>query len=71
MKEVLLDSFYQWLANRVLPKRLIYWVFIKGAAIATSQEYSNTHPAELDVMTAMQRLDTQNKAFKKTKERSL
>lgn len=51
------DRFWQYLANRVFPKRLIYWCFIRGAVIATTQEYADTSPSELDIMTAAGRLD--------------
>lgn len=53
-----IDKAWQWLANSVFPERLIYWCFVRGAAIATQQEYSATPPSELDIMTAMQRIDS-------------
>jgi hypothetical protein len=52
-----LDKFWQWLANNIVSRRLIYWVFIRGAAIATTGQYRDTNPSELDVMIAIQRLD--------------
>lgn len=58
-----IDKLWQWLANNVLPTRLIYWAFIRGAAIATTEEYSDTVVSDLDVITALQRLD-----FKTNKE---
>ncbi len=58
MRGTRLDKLWQWLANNILPTRLIYWAFIRGAGIVTSQEYSNTDPSELDIMTAMERLET-------------
>ncbi len=50
------DGFYLWLAYR-LPHRLMFWAFIRGCSIATTGEYGNTVPSDLDIMTALKRID--------------
>lgn len=47
-----LNSFCLWFA-RLLPKRLLYWCFIEGGAIATTGKYGTTDPTELSFMDAL------------------
>jgi len=54
LKEVK-EKFYIWFAW-MLPKPLLYWCFIRGCAIATTNEYASTVPDQLDLMTALKRV---------------
>jgi hypothetical protein len=45
------DTIYKFIANRLLPKRLIYWVFLKGIAVAITR-YDQREPTTLQIEIA-------------------
>jgi hypothetical protein len=51
------DKFWQYVANHLLPRRLVYFATMKGIAIATTGEYKATVPSELNAMAVLERLD--------------
>jgi hypothetical protein len=46
-------EFYQWLANK-LPKKLIYFSYIRLHAHATCTKYSDRHPDEVNWREALE-----------------
>ena len=52
------DKFYQWWAWH-LPRRLVYWCFVRVAAHATVDKWGNETPDSVSVMTAMARWEAE------------
>jgi hypothetical protein len=48
------DFFWRWLVWK-LPRRMVMWAYYRVVAYATTGEYGNTIPNELDVMEAVNR----------------
>lgn len=51
------DTFYQWVVNNLIPKRLLHFAVIKVWAIATTGPYRDKTPYEVDWDMALKSLE--------------
>ncbi len=54
-----MEKFYQWLANR-LPRKLVYFAYIRLHAAATTGKYSHRCPDEVDWSEALKAWEAQH-----------
>lgn len=52
-------NIYEYIANR-LPKKLVYWCLIRGAAYSTTGEYSNQIVPKLSFFNVLERWHKQH-----------
>jgi hypothetical protein len=50
------DAMWMWIAHR-LPRRLVYWSYIRVGVKATTGRYGNTVVPEIEMMEALRRWD--------------
>ena len=50
-------KFWQWFANNIAPKELLYFAVIKVWAKATCEKYTNKTPDEVNWEMALNHLD--------------
>lgn len=55
------DRICLFVASKILPKRLIYWVLISAWAVVTSGKYSNKSVNDFDVNELLRRYAEINK----------
>lgn len=53
-----MEKIYQFIANKLMPRKLLYWASIRAWAIATTGKWGSTVATDIKMDTVVKRLES-------------